>query len=421
MNRFILIVCFLGLTLPATAWAQRKKSAAPAKPALTAEQLIQAYRFTEAANTLQREIDAARKTGKPTEQLEYDLRRANLGADLLRGTERITFVDSVKVPRSRMFQALRLSPEAGRLTLAEGEKAAMTAPPAQLGMGAYANELGDRLYFAAADKAQAAKTLRVAYRTGKKWGKPTVLDGMEDSTADQDFPFVMPDGVTLYYAAQGEGSLGGYDLFVTRYNPETKQYLKAENLGMPFNSPANDYLMAIDEGANLGWLVTDRNQQADTVCVYLFVPSETREVYELSDMNREEVVRAAQIHAITDTQTDKKQVANARIRLANLAQQSPTSANEKAARRYVINDETVYTDLNQFRSRAARRLAEQADEAAEQMARLTQKQDELQRAAAAGNRSQVVLDQLAQVNKLLPQLEKQYQTLCKEMRQAEAR
>lgn len=419
MNRFILIACFLAGTLHPAAWAQKKKSATPATSALTAEQLIQAYRFTDAANALQREIDAARTSGKPTERLEYDLRRANLGADMLRGTERIVFVDSVKVSRAQMFSTLRLSPEAGRLATTEAEKKVMTAPPAQLGQGAYVNELGDRIYFAAADKAQDAKNLQVAYRVDRKWGKPSPLEGMESSTADQDFPYVMPDGVTLYYAAQGEGSLGGYDLFVTRYNPETKQYLKAENLGMPFNSPANDYLLAIDESAHLGWLVTDRNQAKDSVCVYVFIPSETRDVYELSETNRNEVIRAAKLHSIADTQTDKKLVAEARQRLTNLAKTSASSLAGKAARRYVINDETVYTALEQFRNPAARQRAEQADETADQIEQLTRKQDELQREAAQGNRTQTVLNQLTQINKLLPQLQAQYKTLCKEMRQAE--
>ena len=49
----------------------------------------------------------------------------------------------------------------------------------------------------------------------------------------------MADGVTIYYASDGEG-LGGYDIFVTRYNTNTDTYLVPENVGMPFNSPYND-------------------------------------------------------------------------------------------------------------------------------------------------------------------------------------
>ena len=36
--------------------------------------------------------------------------------------------------------------------------------------------------------------------------------------------------------------MGGYDIFVTRYNSDTDNYLNPENVGMPFNSPFNDYM-----------------------------------------------------------------------------------------------------------------------------------------------------------------------------------
>lgn len=45
---------------------------------------------------------------------------------------------------------------------------------------------------------------------------------------------------------------------------------------MPFNSTANEYLLAIDDYDTLGWLVTDRNQPADSVCIYTFEPTSIR-------------------------------------------------------------------------------------------------------------------------------------------------
>lgn len=32
------------------------------------------------------------------------------------------------------------------------------------------------------------------------------------------YPFLMQDGQTLYFAYTGPGTLGGYDLYVTRYD-----------------------------------------------------------------------------------------------------------------------------------------------------------------------------------------------------------
>ena len=123
---------------------------------------------------------------------------------------------------------------------------------------------------------------------GGKWSKPTELTGIDNSESP-NYPFMMADGITFYFAQKGESSLGGYDIFVTRYNSETGEFLRPNNIGLPFNSKANDYMYVIDELDSLGWLVTDRNQPDGKVCIYTFVPSKTRENLNLEEMTEDEV------------------------------------------------------------------------------------------------------------------------------------
>lgn len=399
--------------------AQKRKAAtATVVPALTSEQLIQDYRFAEAVRQIGREIETARKAGKSTVRLEADLKRASLGEDLMRGVEQVVFIDSVVVKSEAVLPSIRFSPEAGKLVPFSSQADDFATLPAETGQMAYINELGDRIFFAATDTARAPLALWSAYRVGKTWAQARPLDGMGDDASDHDCPFVMPDGVTLYFAAQSDESLGGYDLFVTRYDPESKQYLKAEMLGMPFNSPANDYLLAIDEAAQIGWLVTDRGQKAGDVCIYTFIPGANREIYDAASYSPQALVHAARIHSIAESQTDAKAVEAARQRLLALGE-SPVDASGRT-HRYVINDRTVYTQPGQFRNATARRLAAQADELEQQIEALAAKQDKLQLSAAQGQRTQKVLGQLRQINQTLPELRRRYAAVCKEMRQAEA-
>ena len=107
------------------------------------------------------------------------------------------------------------------------------------------------------------------------------MRGLADEPEDNlNYPFMLSDGQTLYFAAKNEESLGGYDIYMTRYDNDERKYLAPENLGMPFNSPANDYLLVIDEFNNLGGFASDRNQPADSVCLYTFIPNESRRTYE---------------------------------------------------------------------------------------------------------------------------------------------
>lgn len=422
MNRLTIITCLIAVSLCIPSFAQKKKNPSantPIAATQSAEQLIQNYKFTDAARVLQRDIESAHSAGRSTDRLEQDLNRANRGIDMLRGTERITFIDSIKVSRDAVLKNLHLSHEAGQIINMNEEVGKINNAPQTLGQTGYVNELGDRIIFSASDKSGNNKRLYASFRVGKGWNTPIPLNGFDNANEDQDFPFMMPDGVTLYYAAQGEESLGGYDLFVTRYNADTKQFLKAENLGMPFNSPANDYFLAIDEQTNLGWLVTDRYQKADSACIYIFIPSTTREVYDAADGNNKQIIHAAQLHSIAETQTNAAAVKEAQLRLAQAKTQQ--SQQSSTPRRYVINDQIVYTQLSQFRSETARRIAEQADQVLDQISTLQQKQDELQLASALSPNklTEQAKLQLQQIKQTLPQLLQQYNTLCKNMRKAE--
>ena len=423
MNRLILSIFLLtwGFSFPLMAQNKKATQTQPTKTqsAHSSEQLIQNYRFDEAAKLLQREIDAARAANRSTARLENDLKRANMGQDMLRGTERVTFIDSFKVSRQKVLQTLRLSAESGSIVNMKTEASNFSTAPKKLGEMGYMSQLADRIIFA--NSTGKHQKLHAAYRMGDKWGTPIQLKGMSNGNEDPDFPFMMPDGVTLYYAAQGDDCLGGYDIFITRYDTETKQFLKAENLGMPFNSPANDYLLAIDEANNLGWLVTDRFQKADSACVYVFIPTTTRDVYDLSDANRKQVLCVAKLQSIKATQTDKKAVAEAKKRLKAVMQQQTQKPQLTQAvnRIYVINDEKVYTNLKQFKNESARRIAVQADQVAERIDNLVKKQDELQREIAVKGRNGAALSQLKKINDSLPKLKEQLNLLLKNMRKAE--
>ena len=44
------------------------------------------------------------------------------------------------------------------------------------------------------------------------WSEPEPLMSLNEQ-GNVNYPFLMSDGITLYYASDGEGSLGGYDIF----------------------------------------------------------------------------------------------------------------------------------------------------------------------------------------------------------------
>ncbi|MDE6782749.1 MAG: hypothetical protein K2J17_03395, partial [Paramuribaculum sp.] len=110
------------------------------------------------------------------------------------------------------------------------------------------------------------------------------------------YPYLMPDGITLYFAADGDASLGGLDIFMSRSNGS--DFLQPQNLGMPYNSPYDDYMMAIDEATGYGFWVTDRNQIPDSVTLYMFRVNDLRRNYPAEEA---ELIDHARITSVAAT------------------------------------------------------------------------------------------------------------------------
>lgn len=415
-----LLICIFYLVGQLTAPAQKRKPRQKAKTAAKEEkadnipELMREYRFEKAIEAIQKEMASAKQAHKPTTSLEADLEKARIGADMLRGTEKVIFIDSIVINRKKFMEEILLSPECGGIGL---PKHLCPAIPTKTGISGHMNELKDKVYYSAPDSSGLLK-IHAIPSLSDTWGQPQRLSGMGEEDEEQDYPYMLADGVTLYYAAQGSESLGGYDIFVTRYNPETRKFVKAENIGMPFNSPANDYLYMIDEASNIGWFVTDRNQPTDKVCIYRFIPNESREIYESATADDEKVRKAARISSIAETQTDAKAVKAALGRLAELRNSSLRGEHSSSEIRIVINDATVYTSLQQFKSAAARRIAEEWLKESKRQEFLRSELDQLRR-QYANKKSESVRARILQAEQETAALTRAVNTLAKNMRQAE--
>lgn len=265
---------------------------------------------------------------------------------MVQNTQRIVFIDSMLVPKSDMLNKIILTPQAGQITCNSQDFT-------------YQNEIGTKRIFA---KNNRLYTQQKAWQT---FDEETELNGIAvPGVIDSlNCPFLMNDGQTLYFAAKGSESIGGYDIFVTRYNAETKTFLKPENIGMPFNSQADDLLFIIDEGSNIGYFATARRQPEGYVCIYTFIPSDSRQTY--NELSYQQLERLADIRCIADTWGDGTQRTQALQRIKNI---KPAITNNTPSIHFVINDQTVYKDITEFRS----------NENAERYQQLTHMQQQLQ-------------------------------------------
>lgn len=384
MNMYARYLAFLLplLILSQTAEAQRRTgekdrpASKVAEKNVDAETLIRTYRFDEAISSLQHQIATAKRQKKTTIQLEQALSRARLGAIMLSATEKVRIIDSLVVDRGSI-PIPQLRKGLGKLQAAQTLAVALGLTGKRAGEAAYINDWGDRAYFALADTTENLR-LYVVNRFGQKWGQPSPLPGFTLQERNEDFPFMDPDGVTLYFAADGAESLGGYDLFQTRYDADAKAFLKPQNLGMPFNSPANDFLMVIDRANNMGWFVSDRYQPVDKLCIYSFIPNDNREVYDASTPKNtlRQLAMLMPLELSQISPEERRQLA------ADYAKNKQESKREDKSNVFIINDNTVYHSLDEFRHTEARKAAKEWWDASQRLQAVGEQLDELRRVYA---------------------------------------
>ena len=232
------------------------------------------------------------KTAPVIEEPQEDPRITNMREM----TQQIVIVDSIVVNKDQFLASIRLSSECGQL-MNTG-----TFFRNQLQGTLYINEMGNKVYFSQPDGQQ--QQLYTADKLGNEWSKPQPLQGLSDGIDETSYPFMLTDGITFYFAGKGEESIGGYDIFITRYDSRSGSFLKPENIGMPFNSEANDYMFAIDESNRIGYFASDRRQPEGKVCIYVFVPQDTRKTYDNSKYSDEQIRNFADIASIADTWGD---------------------------------------------------------------------------------------------------------------------
>lgn len=263
--------------------------------------------------------------------------------NMLESTQRVFFIDSIVVDKEDFIKHIPLPRECGTISaIQEGENTG----------AAYINEFGNKKYYSVRDTTGNA-AIYTSDKLGNDWSKPMGLTGI-DNMSNPDYPFMMPDGTTFYFSQTGDDTLGGYDIFVTRYDGSTGEFLKPNNIGLPFNSTANDYMYVVDELDSLGWLVTDRFQPEGKVCIYTFVPSKTRENFDLAEMSESEVRQFATIQSIQDTWPSEEAREVALQRLQNMMTRN-TQLHETASFTFEINDEITYHSPDDFLSASARK------------------------------------------------------------------
>ena len=370
------------------------------------------YRFDEAEEMFDEYVTLLAKKKKETEAYDARVELAGQASRMLDKVEAVQVIDSVVIDKGDFLSAYTLSEESGTLTPSRD-----FFPDRRDTSVVYKNQKGDQIFYARRGDDQHYYLFSQSWLLDH-WGDEKQLPMNVNSEDDDNYPFVLSDGVTIYYASKGNGSLGGYDLFVTRYNTESETYLTPEQLGMPFNSPYNDYMMVIDEVKGLGWFASDRFQPEGKVCVYLFIPDETHQRVESEDI---ELKRAWA--SLMPIRTTWKEGADYSQQIALAHEEISYGKQEKKVDfEFPVSPTKVYYTWDEFRSPQAKALYKQALALHDRIDKLEKQLESMRKdyASASAARKEQLAANIVQAEGNLLELSAQPAELEKQARNAEA-
>lgn len=303
---------------------------------------IDEYDFDGNVKSIVKDMAEAKTKGQLTEAIRVELLRNELGQALMGRVNNIMIIDSALIgynQLSELYKDFTVTIQTNNNRLSS----------------VYENNSRTRRVLPMADEKGLTKMAESVRIGNDAWSRPVMLPEFANESGQMNFPYLSADGRKLYYSAQKEGTLGGYDIFVSSFDETTGKFSKGVNFGLPFNSPWNDFLFVWDETLRYGKFATDRNTPKGYVRVYTFVEGDSiKFLQDVDNESRKVFASTCQLKSDSLSNDHASQHLND-LRQA-IKQKTSDRATVNTSGRIVITDDVVCSNDSELKSPNARRI-----------------------------------------------------------------
>lgn len=133
---------------------------------------------------------------------------------------------------------------------------------------AYVLDDSDVIYWSSVDKEGIRNIFQSEYQD-TVWSVPSLLNEDMTTASDEIYPMLSPDGKQLYFSSAGLYGVGGYDIYVSEWDENVKDWSVPVNMGFPYSSPADDFLYINTDDGRYSVFASNRDCSKDSVWVYV--------------------------------------------------------------------------------------------------------------------------------------------------------
>lgn len=118
------------------------------------------------------------------------------------------------------------------------------------------------------------KDLYVATKgTDGTWGNVKNLGSKINTLYDEDAPFISPDSRVLIFSSEGHNSIGDFDLFISDWNKADSSWQSPKNLGYPINTTDDDLFYVLSPDGKRGYFSSAREGGKGDQDLYVVEPA----------------------------------------------------------------------------------------------------------------------------------------------------
>lgn len=104
-----------------------------------------------------------------------------------------------------------------------------------------------------------------------QWGEVITLGPNVNTKYKESFPVFDEKNNILYFASEGHNSMGGSDIFTSKYDPETQTFGPSVNMGYPINTPEENLEFTLAGNGRDGYISAVRKEGYGDLDLYKVV------------------------------------------------------------------------------------------------------------------------------------------------------
>ena len=298
----------------------------------------QTYEMQLAVEQFERFLTLNKTESPKVDDAKIALENCRSAANLVNKYFNIETLRKDTVEKSRLLDYIHLSEDAGELMMSEK----FFRNGVDANQVIFKTERGNEVLFPAKETDGTWNLYKIV-KLLDSWNDPQPLDATINSESNEFYPFLLIDGVTLYFSSDRPGGMGKLDIYQSYYDSETGTYSEPANLGPPFNSPEDDFLLVPDVYAGRAWFATNREVGKDSIVVVEINWDET--------VIKNNTESASQLYELTKLPLSEKAVASTNRTLSGGRSNNEQKNVDEI--KFAVNDTLSYSRFEQFRSNDA--------------------------------------------------------------------